>query len=117
MGQQLRDPGRIAFVRLFARAAAQLVRIANVHLDRPNEHMIDRLPIHASQDIAKKILEWEYGIEIERTRLLMNSEEQRPASSSDTVSSHEGTCPQGAGVSHGQAVLSASLASGGDRHV
>jgi hypothetical protein len=45
MGQELSDPGRIPFVRLFAWAAAQLVRIANVHLDRPNEHMIDRLPI------------------------------------------------------------------------
>jgi hypothetical protein len=45
MGQQFGDPGRIPFVRLFAWAAAQLVRIANVHLDRINEHMIDRLPI------------------------------------------------------------------------
>ena len=81
------------------------------------QQIVDGFPIDASQNLAKKILEWEYGIEIERTRLLMRSEEQRPASSSDTVSSHEGTCPQGAGVSHGQAVLSASLASGGDRHV
>jgi hypothetical protein len=52
MGQELGDPGRIPFVRLFARAAAQLVRIANVHLDRTNEHMIDRLPIHASRNLA-----------------------------------------------------------------
>ena len=73
--------------------------------------------LHASRNLATKILEWEYGIEIERTRLRLHPEEQRPASSSDTVSAHEGTCPQGAGVSHGQAVLSASLASGGDRHV
>jgi hypothetical protein len=79
--------------------------------------VINGLPIHASRNLAKKILEWEYGIEIERTHLLRRPEEQRPASSSDPVSSHEGTCPQGAGVSHGQAVLSASLASGGDRHV
>ena len=91
--------------------------MSNVHLDRPNEHMIDGFPIHASRNLAKKILEWEYGIEIERTRLLMRPAEQRHASFSDTVSSHEGTCPQGAGVSHGQAVLSASPASGGDRHV
>ncbi len=79
--------------------------------------MVNGLPIHASRNLAKKILEWEYGIEIERTRLRMYPAEQRPASSSDPVSSHAGTCPHGAGVSHDQAVLSASLASGGDRHV
>lgn len=48
--------------------------------------------LHASQNVAKKILEWEYGIEIVRTRLLMRTEEQRHASSCDTVSSHQGTC-------------------------
>jgi hypothetical protein len=79
--------------------------------------MINRLPIHASRNLAKKILEWEYGIEIARTRLLMRPAEQRPASSSNTVSSHEGTCPQGAGVSYGQAVLAALPASEGHRHV
>jgi hypothetical protein len=62
-------------------------------------------------------LEWEYGIELERTRLRMHSAAQRLASASDPVSSHAGTCPHGAGVSYGQAVLSASLTSGGDRHV
>jgi hypothetical protein len=45
MGQQLGDPGRIPFVRLFARAATQFMRIADEHLDRTSEHMIDRLPI------------------------------------------------------------------------
>jgi hypothetical protein len=117
MGQQFGDPGRIPFVRLFAWAATQFVRIANVHLDRPNEHMIDRLPIHASRNLAKRLLEWEYGIEIERTRLRMRPAEPRHASSSDTVSSHGGTCPQGAGVSYGQAVISASPTPGGHRHV
>ena len=73
--------------------------------------------LHVSRNVAKRILEWEYGIEIERTRLRMHPAAQCPASSSDPVSSHEGTSPHGAGVSHGQAVLSASLASGGDRHV
>jgi hypothetical protein len=77
----------------------------------------DRTPVHASRNLAKKILEWEYGVQIERPRLLMRPEEQRPASSADTVSSHEGTCPQGVGVSYGQAVLAASPASGGHRHV
>jgi hypothetical protein len=81
------------------------MRVANVHLDRTREDVIDGLPIHASRNLAKKILEWEYGIEIERTRMLMRPEEQRPTSSSNTISSHEGTCPQGAGVSYGQAVL------------
>src|SRR5262245_57557125 len=94
-----------------------LAGLAYEHLDHAHEPGIAGLPVHPSRNLAKRILEWEYGIEIERTRLRMYPAEQRPASSSDTVSSHEGTCPHGAGVSHGQAVLSASLASGGDRHV
>jgi hypothetical protein len=56
------------------------------------QQIVDRAPVHASQNVAKKILEWEYGIEIVRTRLLMRTEEQRHASSCDTVSSHQGTC-------------------------
>jgi hypothetical protein len=117
MEQQFRDPGRIPFVRLFARAVAQLVDVANVYLDRTSKHVIDRLPTHASRNLVNKILEWEYGVEIKRICLLMRSEEQRHGSSSDSISSHEGTCPQGAGVSHGQAVLSAAPASGDLRHV
>jgi hypothetical protein len=49
--------------------------------------------VHASQNVAKTILEWEYGIEMMRTHLLMRTEEQRHASSCDTVLSHTGTCP------------------------
>ena len=85
--------------------------------DDRRQHMVDRFPVYSSQDIAKTILEWEYGIEIERTRLLMHAEEPLHAASSDTISSHRGTCPQGAGVSHGQDVIPASTASGGHLHV
>src|SRR5262249_58335483 len=88
MGQQLGDPGCIPFVRLFARAATHLMRVADEHLDRTREDVIDRLPIHASRNLAKTILEWEYSVEIERTRLLMRPAEQCPASLSDAVSSH-----------------------------
>jgi hypothetical protein len=83
----------------------------------PFEQIENGLPVYASQDVAKKILEWEYGVEIERTRLLKHTEEQLHAASSDTASSHEGPCPQGAGVSHGQAALSASFTPGGHYHV
>src|SRR5262249_52794297 len=92
-------------------------RVDQKHGQGVFEQIIDRLPIHASRNLVKKILEWEYAVEIERTRLLMRPAEQCPASSSDAVSSHEGACPQGAGVPHGQAVLSASPPSGGHRHV
>src|SRR5215471_5543429 len=73
--------------------------------------------IHTSRNLAKRVLGWEYGIEIERTRLRLHSAAQRPASSSDPLLSHTGTCPQGAGVSHGQVVIPPSPASGGHRHV
>ena len=45
MGQQLGDPGGIPFIRLFARAAAHLMRVADEHLDHASEHVINRLPI------------------------------------------------------------------------
>jgi len=83
----------------------------------PFEQIEDGLPVHAPHNVAKRILEWEYGIEIERTRLRLHPAAQCPASSSNPVSFHAGTDQHGAGVSHGQAVLSASLAPGGDCHV
>src|SRR5262249_38009548 len=52
MGQQLGDPGCIPFIRLFARAAAHLMRVADEHLDHASEHVIHRLPIHASRNLA-----------------------------------------------------------------
>src|SRR5262245_23419893 len=45
MSQQLRDPGRIPFIRFFAWAAAPLMRVADEHFDRAREPMIHRLPI------------------------------------------------------------------------
>src|SRR5215470_4730952 len=47
------------------------MRVTDEDLDRTSEDVIDGLPVYSSQDIAKKMLEWEYGIEIERTRLVM----------------------------------------------
>src|SRR5215510_13477825 len=117
MAQQFRNPGGIFDIGFAAWHSLDVLRIHDKPFALAFQEIVDWTPIHASQNVAKRILEWEYGIEIERTRLRMYPAEQRPASSSDTVSSHEGTCPHGAGVSHGQAVLSASLASGGDRHV
>ena len=52
MGQQLGDPGCIPFIRLFARAAAHLMRVADEHLDRTSEHLIDGFPIYASRNLA-----------------------------------------------------------------
>src|SRR5262245_6984315 len=117
MTQQLRDPGGVLDIGFPSWHRLDVLGIDDQELTLAFEHIIDWAPVHASRNLAKKILEWEYGVQIERTRLLMRPEEQRPASSADTVASHEGTCPQGVGVSYGQAVLSASPAFGGHRHV
>jgi hypothetical protein len=45
MGQQLRKPGRIPFIRLCARAAAPLMRIPDADLDCAREHVLDGLPV------------------------------------------------------------------------
>src|SRR5215471_4125188 len=50
--------------------ALHLARINQQHLEaRALQKVIERDPVHASRNLAKKILEWEYGVEIERTRL------------------------------------------------
>ena len=92
MAQKLRNPFGVPDVRLPPRHGLDVLGIDDQQLTEPFEQIVDRTPIHASQNVAKKILEWEYGIEIVRTRLLMRTEEQRHASSCDTVSSHQGTC-------------------------
>jgi hypothetical protein len=117
MAAQCRDPDGVLDIGCPARYRFAVLGLDTQALTRAFEPIVDRTPGHASRNLANKILEWEYGIEIARTRLLMRTEDQGYASSRNTVSSHEGTCPQGAGVSYGQAVLSASPASGGHRHV
>jgi hypothetical protein len=101
MAQQLGNPDGIFHIRFASWHGLNMLRIDHEEFALTFEQVVDRAPVYSSQDIAKKILEWEYGIEIARTRLLMRTEEQPHASSSDTVLSHKGTCPQDVGVSHG----------------
>src|SRR5262245_48446561 len=67
---------------------------------------MDGNPRHASRNLANRILEWGYGVEMKRTRLRKRPEEPHPIASDDPVSSHAGPWRPGAGVSSGSAVLS-----------
>ena len=117
MTQQFGDPHRIFDIGFTPWHSLDVLRVHHEKFKLAFEQIVDRTPVHASRNLAKRILEWEYGIEIARPHLLLRTEEQRHTASDDPVSSHEGTCSPGAGVSYGQAVLAASPASGGHRHV
>src|SRR5262245_59080239 len=101
MTQQFGDPHRIFDIGFTPWHSLDVLRVHHEQFKLAFEQIVDRTPVHASRNLAKKILEWEYSVEIERTRLLMRPAEQCPASLSDAVSSHKGACPQGAGVAPG----------------
>ncbi len=87
--------------------------------DRPSlfQQIEDRPPVHASPNLAKKVLDWEYVIEILRIHLRVRQADQRQGRPDRTLSSPEGSFPQGPGASHVQIISSEAQAPGGDRHV
>src|SRR5215470_20311703 len=76
MAQQLGKPGRVFHIGFPARHRLDVLRIYHEQFELAFQQIIDRTPVYASRNLAKKMLEWEYGIEIERTRLLIRPEEQ-----------------------------------------
>jgi hypothetical protein len=87
------------------------------HLKLAHQPIIDRTPIHASPNVAKKVLDWEYTIEILRVHLRTRTGDRLQALPHSTALSHEGSIPQGPGASHVQVVASEQQASGGEHHV
>jgi hypothetical protein len=79
--------------------------------------LLDWLHLHASPNVAKTVLDWDYVIEILRIHLRMRLADQHQARPDRALPSHEGSFPQGPGASHAQIISSESQALGGDRHV
>jgi hypothetical protein len=77
----------------------------------------DRAPEHASPNVAKNVLDWEYTTEILRSDLHTRLRDQLQASPPRSVLFHEGSCSQGPGALHVQRIPSEEAASGGQHHV
>jgi hypothetical protein len=95
---------------------AGIARLAPNSRVYPCRHGINR-GVHASPNVAKKVLDWDYVIEILRTHLRTRLAAQHRARPDCPTSSREGSIPQGPGASHAQILSPQPQACGGERHV
>jgi hypothetical protein len=75
------------------------------------------MPEHASHNVAKNVLDWEYTTEILRSDLHTRLRDQLQASPPRSALSHEGSCSQDPGALHVQSFPSEEAVSGGQHHV
>lgn len=95
-----------------------MLRIDNQHFKTAFQQVKHWLPIHASPNVTKGVLDWEYTRVILQSDLRTRTGDQRPqALPYSSSSSYEGSIPQGPGASHVQHTSSAQQALGGDGHV
>lgn len=73
--------------------------------------------LHASHDVTKKVLDWEYTVEILHSDLRARLRDQLHASPPRTALPHEGSIPQGPGAVYVQSIPTKAAASGGQDHV
>ena len=74
-------------------------------------------PIHASPNVTKNVINWEYTVEILHSDLRTRLRDQPQASPPRFVLSHEGSCLKAPGALHVQSIPSEEAASGGQSHV
>ena len=74
-------------------------------------------PIHASHNVTKNVIDWEYTEEILRIHLRLTTGDQLQASPHSTQLSHEGFLPQGPGVSYAQVITPNPQEAGGQSDV
>jgi hypothetical protein len=95
-----------------------MLRIDDHHLcEMPLHQVIGSLPIHASPNLAKNVLNWEHTKEILRSDLRARLRDQLQAPPPGSLFSHEGPCPQGLGASYVQTVPLSKSTTGGQHHV
>jgi hypothetical protein len=73
--------------------------------------------LHASHNVAKNVLDWEYTTEILRSDLHTRLRDQLQDLPPRSVLSHEGSCSQDPGALHVQSIPSSTSASGGQHYV
>ncbi len=81
------------------------------------QQIVNGFPEHASHNLAKTVLDWEYVVEILRARLRMCLADQQQARPERTSSSYEGSIPQDLGASYAQNIPSEQQVPGGVCHV
>lgn len=99
------------------RRIAGIARLAPASRMHPRGYGVDR-SVHASPNLAKKVLNWEYVREILRTDLRTRLVEHHQAWPERIPSFSEGSIPQGPGAPYAQIVPpSEPQAPGGHHHV
>ena len=73
--------------------------------------------VHASPNVTKKVLDWEYTVEILHSDLRARLRDQLHASPPRSALPHEGPIPQGPGALYGQSIPPSVSAAGGQDHV
>ena len=117
MLQEIRNPFGIFDIGLAARHGFDVLRIDQQELELLFQEVPNRSPIHASPNVTKGVLDWEYTREILQSDLRTYLTDPLQTASARLVPSREGACSQGPGAPHGQDVPSQPQASGGDGHV
>ena len=104
-------------VRLPPRNGFDVLCVDHHHLQVAFQDIEDGFPEHASHNVAKNVLDWEYTTEILRSDLRTRLRDPLHASPPSPTLSHEGSYPQGPGASYVQSIPSSTSAFGGQRHV
>ena len=104
-------------VRLSSGHGFQMLGIDHEDLHMPFQDVKDRFPKHASPNVTKGMLDWEYTREILQSDLRARTGDQLQAPPHSPRSFHEGSIPQGPGASHVQHTSSAQQTPGGHGHV
>src|SRR6266567_5226275 len=117
MLQQISDPLRIFHICFSPRHGFHVLCIDEYNLEISFKQVKNGFPVHASPNLAKNVIDWEYTIEILRSDLRAYLRDQPQALPPHSVLSHEGSCPQDPGALHVQNIPSSASASGGQHHV
>ncbi len=117
MSQQVSEPLTVFRICFASRYLFSVVGIDHQHFYLAFEHIEDRPPKHASPNVTKKVLDWEYTREILQSDLRTRLRGPLQTSPPRAALSHEGSRSQAPGALHVQDVPSQQHISGGDRHV
>jgi hypothetical protein len=97
-----------------------VIGVDHQHLALLLQQVEHRTPVHASPNVAKTLLNWEYVIEILQVDLRTSAQNHPLPLSQHAAVSHEGSSPQGLGAAHvhqGQIAPAPTPVTGGHRHV
>jgi len=117
MPEEIGNPLAVLHIRFAAGKRFDMLRVDQEERATVFKHIVDGMPEHASPNVTKGMLDWEYTREILQSDLRARTGDQLQAPPHSPRSFHEGSIPQGPGASHVQHTSSAQQTPGGHGHV